>query len=236
VSHGDRWRFAGDMYGAAIGLHSPSTATLDAIAAQTLMRAPTLRRGAFFVAGAAWVLHAQPETVEVVATAGATAMRGGSRQYRTGECTATAGMGQQRRLSEFTVGPLAPNTHGQGRRTATPVAVGSRNGRGSVGPIASAPFPMGSTGRRMPSAEEAPWRFCSRRLELITEARAQDFKDTLLGTGNPGAQPAVVAWQGRCRLSVCDWRAGPHGAKAMTETYERWRHDIGRSRSIRAPS
>jgi hypothetical protein len=38
------------------------------------MCAPTLRRGAFFVAGAAWVLHAHP------------AMRGG-------EYTATAGMG-----------------------------------------------------------------------------------------------------------------------------------------------
>ena len=111
------------------------------------MRAPTLRRGAFFVAGAAWVLHVQPETVEVVATAGATAMRGGFRQlHRTGECTATAGMGQQRRLSEFTVGPLAPKTHVRAGALLLRLAVGSRNGRGSVGPIASAPFPMGPTG------------------------------------------------------------------------------------------
>lgn len=80
-------------------------------------------------------------------------MRGGSRQlHRTGQCTATAGMGQQRRLSKFTVGPLAPNTHGQSRRTACYSGSGRvENGRGSLGPMASAPIPVGSTGCRMPS-------------------------------------------------------------------------------------
>jgi hypothetical protein len=183
------------------------------------MRAPTLRRGAFFVAGAAWVLHAQAETVEVVATAGATAMRGGFRQlHRTGECTATAGRGQQRRLSEFTAGPLAPNTQGQSRRTATPAAVGSRNGRGSVGPIASARFPWAQRGAAC-LPQRRPLGVSARVVSNLLPKHGRKISEvTLLGTGHLGAQPAVVAWQGRSRLSVCDWRAGPHGAKAMIHT------------------
>ena len=106
------------------------------------MRAPTLRRGAFFVAGAAWVLHVQPETVEVVATAGATAMRGGFRQlHRTGECTATAGMGQQRRLSEFTVGPLAPKTHVRAGALLLRLAVGREMGAVAWGRSPARRFP-----------------------------------------------------------------------------------------------
>ena len=60
---------------------------------------PGTRRGAFFVAGVAWVLRAHPEKVMAIATLETfwtTAMRGGSRQlHRTGERTATVGMGHE---------------------------------------------------------------------------------------------------------------------------------------------